>query len=190
MDPIYVHSSAVIDAALDGRPQASIGDRTRIWHFCHVMAGAKIGKDCVLGQNVFVGEGARIGNGCHIQNNVSIYNGVILEDDVFVGPSAVFTNVLTPRANVDRRSEFLPTKIQRGATIGANATIMCGIVVGRSALVGAGAVVTKDVDDHTLVMGVPAKPCGLVCVCGNVLREEVCQDCGEVFSAIRYGEVL
>ncbi len=159
-----VHPSAVVD------PGAVIGDRTRVWHFSHVMPRAVIGSDCVLGQNVFVGRGVRIGSGVKIQNNVSVYEGVELEDHVFCGPSVVFTNVLEPRSEIDRRDEFRRTLVRRGATLGANSTILCGLTIGRHAFVGAGAVVTADVPDYALVLGVPARIKGWVCECGARLR--------------------
>jgi len=155
------HSTAVVDRG------AQIGAGTRIWHFCHVTGGARIGAGCVLGQNVFVAASASMGDGCRIQNNVSIYDGVQLADDVFVGPSAVFTNVRTPRAHVDRRGAYQVTRIERGATIGANATILCGVSIGAFAFVAAGAVVTRDVPAHTVVAGVPARRRGLICTCGE-----------------------
>jgi UDP-2-acetamido-3-amino-2,3-dideoxy-glucuronate N-acetyltransferase len=155
------HPTAVIDRG------ARIGAGTRIWHFCHVMAGARIGAGCVLGQNVFVAGSARIGDRCRLQNNVSIYDGVTLADDVFVGPSAVFTNVRNPRAAVDRRAAFELTTVEKGATIGANATIVCGVTIGAHALVGAGAVVTRDVPAHAIVQGVPARRSGWICRCGE-----------------------
>ncbi len=165
------HPTAVVDRG------AQIGEGTRIWHFCHVMKGARIGPNCVLGQNVFVAATAVIGAGCRIQNNVSIYDGVVLEDGVFVGPSAVFTNVRTPRAFVDRRSAFEETRVGRGATIGANATIVCGATVGELAFVAAGAVVTRDVAPRTLVSGVPARRRGRICACGATIgsAKEVAQ---------------
>jgi acetyltransferase-like isoleucine patch superfamily enzyme len=147
----FVHESAVID------PGASIGRGTRIWHFSHVLKGSNIGENCVIGQSVMVGPNVRIGNGCKIQNNVSIYEGVTLEDDVFCGPSCVFTNVSNPRAFIDRKSEFKLTRVGRGATLGANATIICGATIGRYAFVAAGAVVVKDVRAFSLVMGSPAR---------------------------------
>ena len=153
------HPSACIDEG------ATIGDGTKIWHFCHVMPGARIGPSCVLGQNVYVGN-VTLGEGVKIQNNVSLYDGVVLEDQVFCGPSAVFTNVVNPRAEVDRRDEFLPTLVRRGATIGANATIVCGATIGEYAFVAAGAVVRGDVSAYALVGGVPARRMGWVCRCG------------------------
>jgi UDP-2-acetamido-3-amino-2,3-dideoxy-glucuronate N-acetyltransferase len=152
--PYYVHESAYVDEPSD------IGDGTRIWHFCHIMPGARIGRGCNLGQNVYVGPGVRIGNGCKIQNNVSIYPGIELEDDVFCGPSCVFTNVINPRAQIVRHSEFLPTLVRRGATIGANATIVCGVTIGQYAFIGAGALVRRDVPDYALMLGVPARQAG------------------------------
>jgi UDP-2-acetamido-3-amino-2,3-dideoxy-glucuronate N-acetyltransferase len=154
------HATAVIDEG------AAIGAGTRIWHFSHVMPKAELGKDCVLGQNVFVANQVKIGDRVKIQNNVSVYEGVILEDGVFCGPSMVFTNVVNPRAEIERKAEFKTTLVKRGATLGANSTIVCGATVGRYALVGAGAVVTHDVPDHALVVGVPARQRGWVCRCG------------------------
>ncbi|MEM7129647.1 MAG: acyltransferase [Chloroflexota bacterium] len=146
----FVHPSAYVDEP------CQIGEGTSIWHFCHVMKDAKLGKGCNLGQNVFVASGVIIGNNVKIQNNVSVYAGVELEDDVFCGPSCVFTNVINPRSQVNRRSEYLPTLVRRGATIGANATIVCGATIGRYAFIGAGAVVRGDVADYALMLGVPA----------------------------------
>jgi UDP-2-acetamido-3-amino-2,3-dideoxy-glucuronate N-acetyltransferase len=175
----WAHPSAIIDQP------AAIGSLTKLWHFCHVMAGARIGARCSLGQNVFVGGTAVIGDGCKIQNNVSVYDAVVLEPDVFVGPSAVFTNVSNPRAFVNRKHAYGTTRVGRGATIGANATIVCGVNIGAYALVGAGAVVTRDVSPHALMLGVPARPSGWVCRCGEVLPDSrgaatgvlVCTEC-------------
>ena len=147
---ISIHSSAVIDEG------AIIGTGTRIWHFCHVSRTAVIGENCTLGQNVYVADNVRIGNNVKIQNNVSIYEGVDLEDDVFCGPSVVFTNVINPRATVSRKNTYKPTRVKRGATLGANSTIVCGATIGIHSFVGAGAVVVKDVADFSLVVGVPA----------------------------------
>ena len=145
----FAHPSAVIDEP------CTIGKGTKIWHFCHVMPGASIGEACVLGQNVMVASGAVIGNNVKIQNNVSVYSGVSLEDDVFCGPSCVFTNVINPRSQIVRKSEYQPTLVRRGATIGANATILCGITIGRYAFIAAGSVVRHDVADYALIIGVP-----------------------------------
>ena len=155
----FVDPSAIVD---DG---AQIGEGTRIWHFVHIMSGARIGSNCVFGQNCFVGN-VRIGDGTHVQNNVSIYDGVTLEDHVFAGPSCVFTNVVNPRSEIERKDEYAPTLVCRGATIGANATILCGVTLGAYCFVGAGAVVTSDVVDYALVVGVPARRIGWVCACG------------------------
>ena len=149
--PYFAHPTAVIDAP------CTIGPGTKIWHFCHVSAGAVIGRDCSFGQNCFVAPRVRIGNGCKIQNNVSIYEGVELEDGVFCGPSMVFTNVMNPRSEVNRKNEYRPTQVRRGATIGANATIVCGVTLGQYCFIGAGAVVTADVPDFALVVGVPGE---------------------------------
>ncbi len=147
----FVHPSSFIDEP------CRIGDRTKIWHFCHVSAQARIGEECTLGQNVFVGQGVSVGCNVKIQNNVSLYAGVELEDDVFCGPSCVFTNVLNPRSQIVRRGEYKRTLVRRGATIGANATIVCGVTIGRYAFVGAGAVVRQDLPDYALALGVPAE---------------------------------
>lgn len=175
----FVHSSAVVDAG------AAIGAGTRIWHFSHVLSGSDIGTNCVIGQNVMIGPRARIGNGCKVQNNVSIYEGVTLEDEVFCGPSAVFTNVLTPRAFIDRKAEFQPTLVKRGASIGANATIICGTTIGAYAMVAAGAVVTHDVPAFSLVVGAPARFKAWVGRSGERLNGDlVCPRTGERYSII------
>ena len=152
----FVHESSYVD---DG---AEIGEGTKIWHFCHIMPGAKIGKKCSIGQNVNVGSRAIIGNGVKIQNNVSVYDDVIIEDDVFCGPSCVFTNVINPRAFIERKHEYKRTVVKKGASIGANATIVCGVTIGEYALIGAGSVVTRDVPPYALVYGNPAKVHGTV----------------------------
>lgn len=152
--PVNIHPSAIVD---DG---ATIGDGSRVWHFAHVCGGAKIGEKCSLGQNVFVGNDVVIGNNVKIQNNVSVYDAVTIEDDVFCGPSMVFTNVYNPRSAVTRKDEYRKTLIKRGATLGANSTIVCGTTVGQYAFVGAGAVINKDVPDFALMVGVPAKQIG------------------------------
>jgi UDP-2-acetamido-3-amino-2,3-dideoxy-glucuronate N-acetyltransferase len=159
----FVHESVYIDEPVE------IGEGTKIWHFSHILPNTKIGKNCTIGQNCMIGPDVEIGDGCKIQNNISIYKGVRLEKNVFCGPSCVFTNVLTPRAFIERKHEFKPTLVKTGATIGANATIVCGHTIGKYALIGAGAVVTSDVEDYALYTGVPAKRVGWVCKCGVVL---------------------
>ncbi len=163
MTAVQVHPSSVVDAG------ATIGAGTRIWHFCHISAGASLGENCVLGQGVYIGDGVHIGNGVKIQNNVSVFTGVTIEDEAFLGPSMVFTNVVNPRSHVSRKDAFQPTLVQRGATIGANATIICGVTLGRYAFVGAGAVVSRDVPDFALVYGIPAGLQGWMCRCGEHL---------------------
>jgi UDP-2-acetamido-3-amino-2,3-dideoxy-glucuronate N-acetyltransferase len=158
----FVHESSYVDE------DTEIGEGTKIWHFCHILGGAKIGKNCSLGQNVNVGSRAVIGDGVKIQNNVSVYDDVIIEDDVFCGPSCVFTNVINPRAFVERKHEYRKTVVKKGATIGANATIVCGVTIGEYALVGAGSVVTMDVPDYALVYGNPARVKGKVDREGNI----------------------
>jgi UDP-2-acetamido-3-amino-2,3-dideoxy-glucuronate N-acetyltransferase len=160
---VFVHESSYIDENVE------IGSGTKIWHFSHILKNTKIGSNVIIGQNVMIGPDVTIGNNCKIQNNVSVYKGVILEDDVFCGPSCVFTNVYNPRAFIERKHEFRNTLVKRGATIGANATIVCGVTIGEYAFIGAGAVVTKDVPDYALVVGVPARQIGWVCQCGNKL---------------------
>lgn len=178
-DGAFVHASACVDEPCE------IGAGTRIWHFCHVMAGSRIGRDCILGQNVMVGHGVVIGDRCKVQNNVSVYEGVELEDDVFCGPSCVFTNVLNPRAEVDRKAEFRRTRVCRGATIGANATVVCGHTVGEYAFVAAGAVVTSAVPAFALMVGVPARRLGWVSHAGERLGPDlVCPRTGR-----RYVEI-
>jgi UDP-2-acetamido-3-amino-2,3-dideoxy-glucuronate N-acetyltransferase len=152
----FAHNTAVID------PDCKIGAGTKIWHFTHIMPRAVIGENCNIGQNVFIGENVKVGNGVKIQNNVSLYDGVVCEDDVFIGPSAVFTNVINPRSFVERKREFRQTLVKKGATVGANATIVCGITIGEYALIGAGAVVTKDVQPFALMVGNPARQKGFV----------------------------
>ncbi|VVE20167.1 serine acetyltransferase [Pandoraea eparura] len=159
-----IHSTAIVDEG------AQIGDGSRVWHWVHVCSGARIGEKCSLGQNVFVGNDVVIGNNVKIQNNVSVYDAVHLEDDVFCGPSMVFTNVYNPRSAIIRKDEYRRTLIKRGATLGANATIVCGVTVGEYAFVGAGAVVNRDVAPHALMLGVPAKRQGWMCKCGVQLK--------------------
>jgi UDP-2-acetamido-3-amino-2,3-dideoxy-glucuronate N-acetyltransferase len=180
MEDFYVHPSSYIDEG------AEIGIGTRIWHFCHVMPEARIGRECNIGQNVFIASNVVVGNRVKIQNNVSIYQGVILEDDVFLGPSMVFTNVINPRSHIPRRDEYQTTLVRRGATIGANATIVCGVAIGEYAFIGAGAVVTKDVPAYALVYGVPARIKGWMCQCGTELLFEegsaTCDSCSLQFN--------
>lgn len=160
----FIHESSYIDEG------ASIGAGTKIWYFCHVSRNAEVGSNCNIGQNVFVDRDVKIGNGVKIQNNVSVYNGVEVEDDVFLGPSCVFTNVINPRSFIERKNEFKKTLIKKGASIGANATIVCGNTIGRYAFIGSGTVVTKTVPDYALVVGNPSKIIGYVCKCGNRLK--------------------
>ncbi|NLK52730.1 MAG: N-acetyltransferase [Syntrophomonadaceae bacterium] len=162
----FVHESSYIDEPCE------IGHGTKIWHFCHVMAGAKIGQNCTIGQNVVIAPGVILGKGVKVQNNVSIYTGVICEDDVFLGPSMVFTNVINPRAFIERKEEFQTTLIKKGASIGANATILCGNTIGSYAFIGAGSVVSKNIPDYALVYGNPARIQGWVCQCGEKLNFE------------------
>jgi len=178
--PYFVHASSHVDEP------CSIGEGTRIWHFCHVMRDSIVGRDCNIGQNVMIGTGVRIGDRCKIQNNVSVYPGVTLEDDVFCGPSMVFTNVINPRSEVSRKHEFKATLVRRGAAIGANATILCGVTLGTYAFVGAGAVVTHDVPDFAIVTGNPARRSGWMCCCGLKLGVEdggaACATCGRRYT--------
>ncbi len=184
IDPTaFVHESAYVDVG------ARVGAGTKIWHFCHVMPGAVIGARCSLGQNVVVMNAVVVGDNCKIQNNVSLYEGVELGDDVFCGPSMVFTNVMNPRSHVSRRNEYRRTLVGRGASIGANATIVCGTTLGEYAFVGAGAVVTRDVQPYALVAGVPARRIGWMCQCGERLSERGegrCASCGTVY--VRAGD--
>jgi UDP-2-acetamido-3-amino-2,3-dideoxy-glucuronate N-acetyltransferase len=183
---VFVHPTSVVN------PNSSIGEGTKVWHYSHIMEGVQMGRDCVLGQNVFVGRNVVVGNNVKIQNNVSIYEGVHLEDAVFCGPSMVFTNVINPRSEVSRRDEFQPTLVKRGATLGANSTILCGNEIGKYALIGAGAVVTKDVPDFGLVVGNPGRLVGWVCQCGVQLdftsNEVHCGGCDRQYS--RQGETV
>jgi UDP-2-acetamido-3-amino-2,3-dideoxy-glucuronate N-acetyltransferase len=179
MPSFFCHESAYVD---DG---AVIGEGTKIWHFCHVLPGAVIGERCNLGQNVVVMGGTRIGNNVKIQNNVSIYEGVELEDDVFCGPSCVFTNVNNPRSHVSRKSEYRRTLVRRGSSIGANATIVCGVTLGEYSFIGAGAVVRSDVLAYALMVGVPARRVGWMCQCGVRLQvvdgRASCAACGAAY---------
>ncbi len=175
-----IHPTAAIDSDVE------IGKGTRIWHHVHLMSGVRIGQDCVLGQNVFVGRDVRIGDRVKIQNNVSVYEGVELEDEVFCGPSCVFTNVRRPRSVIDQKDSFVSTRVRRGASIGANSTIVCGVTIGPHALVAAGAVVTTDVPAHALVVGSPARVVGAICVCGQTLVDDGsganCPECGRAYA--------
>ena len=177
MSEYFVHESSYVD---DG---VKIGKGTKIWHFCHIQSGAEIGEKCSFGQNINVSNNVQIGNGCKVQNNVSIYEGVELEDYVFCGPSMVFTNDLTPRAKYPKGSAgYKRTLLKEGATVGANATIVCGHTLGKWSMIASGAVVTKDVPDHALMAGVPAKQIGWVCECGEVLKAGLtCKNCGRSY---------
>jgi UDP-2-acetamido-3-amino-2,3-dideoxy-glucuronate N-acetyltransferase len=176
----FAHESAYVD------PGAVVGAGTKIWHFCHVMPGAVIGERSSLGQNVVVMPGTRIGNNVKIQNNVSIYEGVVLEDDTFCGPSCVFTNVINPRSHVSRKAEYRQTLVRRGTSIGANATIVCGVTLGEFSFIGAGAVVTSDVPPFALMVGVPARRVGWICQCGERLQirdgRAACAVCGATYA--------
>jgi UDP-2-acetamido-3-amino-2,3-dideoxy-glucuronate N-acetyltransferase len=171
----FAHETAIIDTG------ATIGPGTRIWHWVHISSKATIGANCTLGQNVYVGD-ASVGNNVKIQNNVSVYDGVVLEDDVFCGPSMVFTNVINPRSHIPRKSEYQPTLVKHGATVGANAVILCGHTIGRYAMIGAGAVITNDVPDYALVVGNPGRRIGWMCQCGIKLNRSFkygrCPACG------------
>jgi len=183
----FIHPTAEVD-----QPSV-IGEGTRIWHFSHIMKNSEIGENCNIGQNVMIGPNVKVGARCKIQNNVSVYPGVILEDGVFCGPSMVFTNVINPRAEIERKDEFKPTVVKSGATIGANATVICGNKIGKYAMIGAGAVVTKDVDDFALMVGNPAQKIGHVCKCGTRLEENdrdiTCHSCGSKYTAISSGMI-
>jgi UDP-2-acetamido-3-amino-2,3-dideoxy-glucuronate N-acetyltransferase len=175
----FVHESSFVDEG------CQIGEGTKIWHFSHVMSGSRIGRGCNIGQNVVISPAVVVGDNVKIQNNVSLYTGVILEDDVFCGPSMVFTNVVNPRSHVSRKHEYQQTLVRQGASLGANSTIVCGHTIGRYAFVGAGAVVTKDVPDYALVVGNPGRVAGWICACGVKLAsglrppmDPVCRACG------------
>lgn len=186
--PYFVHESSYVDEGCE------IGEGTKVWHFSHIMCGCKIGKRCNIGQNVVISPGVELGEGVKIQNNVSVYTGVICEDDVFLGPSCVFTNVINPRSFIERKSEYRKTVVKKGASIGANATIVCGHNVGRYALVGAGSVVTKDVPDYAVVYGCPAEVRGWVCRCGEQLifssGQAVCRACGRLYQIDKTGKTV
>lgn len=180
-DTFFAHESSCIDQP------SEVGEGTKIWHYSHVMCGARIGPNCILGQNVFVDREVVVGRDCKIQNNVSLYSGVVLEDGVFCGPSVVFTNVINPRARIERKHEFKTTLVGEGASLGANATIVCGVTIGAYALVGAGAVVTRDISPYAVVYGVPARRQGWVCACGVLLPDDEkapqlqCAACGKTY---------
>lgn len=188
MSECFVHPTAIVD---DG---AIIGDHSKIWHFCHVSGKSTIGEKCSLGQNVYIAPNVSIGNNVKIQNNVSVYEGVILEDDTFCGPSMVFTNVRNPRSAIPRNTaaDYLQTHIKKGATLGANSTIVCGVTVAEHAFVAAGAVITKDVPRQALMAGVPARQIGWMCVCGYRIREGAdrleCSECGKAY-LVNEGEI-
>jgi len=181
----FIHPTAVVDEG------AEIGEGTKIWHFTHIMSGARIGENCIIGQNVFIGSGVILGHNIKVQNNVSIYDGVILEDDIFCGPSMVFTNVFNPRSFISRKKEFRKTLVRKGASIGANVTVICGNTIGQYAFIGAGAVVTKDVPDYALVYGNPGRVMGWVCQCAEEITfrsgKVVCKACGKRYKKDRAG---
>lgn len=183
MDDFYIHESSYVDDNVE------IGENTKIWHFCHIQQGAKIGKNCSLGQNVNISSCVTIGNNVRIQNNVSVYHGVLVEDNVFLGPSCVFTNDLTPRVcYLNENVNYLQTRICKGASVGANATIVCGNKIGAYAMIGAGSVVTKDVKNHELVVGVPARHKNWVCKCGEILGADLkCSKCNKKYNTTKEG---
>lgn len=183
MSEFFVHSTSIVDDNVE------IGEGTKIWHFCHIQSGAKIGKNCSFGQNVNVSNNVKVGNGVKVQNNVSIYEGVELSDYVFCGPSCVFTNDLTPRAKYPKgKAGYKKTIVEEGASIGANATVVCGHNIGKWALIGAGAVVASDVPAHALMLGVPAKIKGWVCECGEILTDDLaCKKCGRTYKETNTG---
>ena len=187
MSESFVHETAIVDEGTE------LGNGTKVWHWVHISKGSKIGNNCVLGQNVFIGNDVQVGNGVKIQNNVSVYKGVVLEDDVFCGPSMVFTNVINPRSHIERKTEFKETRVSKGATLGANCTVICGNQIGTYAMVAAGAVVSKNVPNYALVMGVPARHVGWVCSCGERLDLETgtsctgqCKACGKNYKVDGY----
>ncbi|GAB4292169.1 MAG: acyltransferase [Myxococcota bacterium] len=188
MSSFFAHETAIIDQPAD------IGEGTKIWHFSHVMKNAKIGKKVTIGQNCYIASDVVIGNGVSIQNNVSVYDKVVIEDDVFCGPSMVFTNVVNPRAHVSRKREYKATLVKKGATIGANATVVCGVTIGEYAFIGAGSVVAKDIPPFALVYGNPALQHGWVCRCGVKLGdftfdEAVCRECGTKYRAVSFDKI-
>jgi UDP-2-acetamido-3-amino-2,3-dideoxy-glucuronate N-acetyltransferase len=181
-EDVFLHPTSIRDE------EVMIGAGTKIWHFSHVLSGSKIGKNCNIGQNVVIGPDVNIGNGCKIQNNVSVYKGVTLEDGVFCGPSMVFTNIINPRAEIRKMDQVRPTLVKKGATIGANATIVCGVTLGRYCFIGAGALVNEDILDHALVVGNPAKQIGWACECGEGLKDGLrCRACGKRYEKTKNG---
>ncbi len=180
MKEFFAHETAIID------DDVSIGKNTKIWHFSHILSGSVIGNNCSFGQNCVVGPKVKLGNGVKVQNNVSIYEGIECEDDVFLGPSCVFTNVTNPRAFIVRRDEFKPTLLKKGSSIGANATIVCGVTIGEYALIGSGAVVNRDVKPYALMVGVPARQIGWVSVAGNTLKFDKQNTAIDNFDGTRY----
>ena len=173
----FIHESSYVD------DDVAIGENTRIWHFCHILSGSRIGESCNIGQNVVIGPDVIIGSNCKIQNNVSVYKGVTLEDGVFCGPSMVFTNIYNPRAEIRKMDQVRPTLVKKGATLGANCTIVCGVPIGQYAFIGAGAVITKNVPDHALIVGNPGKQIGWVCTCGERLTDTFeCQSCRKTYA--------
>lgn len=174
----FIHEQATVSA------DATIGNGTKIWQYCNIMGDVSIGENCNLGQNVYIEAGCKIGNGVKIKNNIAVYSGITIEDDAFIGPNVVFTNVINPRSFIERKHEFRPTLVCKGATLGANATIVCGHTIGKYAMVGAGSVVTKDIGAYELVVGNPARKMGYVCKCGERVANPVdnkihCDKCGE-----------
>ena len=178
MNEAFIHESSYVDDDVE------IGNNTKVWHFCHIQKGARIGSNCSFGQNVNIGNNVHIGNGVRIQNNVSVYEGVTIEDNVFCGPSCVFTNVTTPRAHFPVHGVYAKTIVKEGASLGANCTVVCGHDVGRSALIAAGAVVTRNVPDFALMAGVPARRIGWVCECGQRLDETLACSCGRQYRLV------
>lgn len=176
MADYFVHESSYVDEG------AEIGEGTKVWHFSHIMGGSKIGKNCNIGQNVVISPGVILGDKCKVQNNVSVYTGVECEEGVFLGPSCVFTNVINPRSLIEKKDEYKKTLLKKGASVGANSTIVCGNTIGKFALVGAGAVVTKNIGDYEIVVGNPARVIGYACECGETLnKSKTCDVCGKKY---------
>lgn len=183
----YIHESSYIGE------NVTVGEKTKIWQFCNIMDGVSIGKNCNIGQNVFMEQGVKIGNNATIKNNIALYTGVVCEDDVFLGPNCVFTNVINPRSFISRKKEYRPTLVKKGASIGANATVVCGSTIGSYAMVGAGSVITKDVPDYALVYGNPARLKSYVCKCGKKLTKSneyyVCSECGKKYRICKENKI-